>query len=404
MMEYVGINSLRAKLAQKKKRVDLRYKFYEQKAIAKDFQISTPPQLFWVNAPLGWCGKAVDSLADRIVFRKFNNDRFDLTGIFQMNNPDILFDSAVVSALISSCCFAYLSKDEDGFPRIQIIDGGNATGVINPITGLLNEGYSVLDRNEYGEPTSEAYFTAEYTEYYKNSKLDSKEKNPTPYPLLVPVIYRPDDKRPFGHSRISRSCMSLMENAMRTIKRSEIGAEFYSYPQKYVTGLAQDAEIADKWKATMSTMMVFDKDDQGDHPIVGQFQAQSTAPLLEQLKEYASIFGGETGLTLDDLGFASGNPSSSDAIKAAHENLRLAGRKAQRCFGSGLLNIGMVAACLRDNYDYNRSTFYATTASWLPMFEADASSIGAIGDALYKINEAFPGYMTPDKIEELIGI
>ena len=62
----------------------------------------------------------------------------------------------------------------------------------------------------------------------------------------------------------------------------------------------------------------------------GQFTAASMTPFVEQLKMAAAGFAGETGLTLDDLGFVSDNPSSVEAIKASHENLRLAGKAAQR--------------------------------------------------------------------------
>lgn len=53
------------------------------------------------------------------------------------------------------------------------------------------------------------------------------------YCALVPIIYKPDAKRPFGHSRISRACMDYVKSAMRTLKRAEISSEFYSFPQKY---------------------------------------------------------------------------------------------------------------------------------------------------------------------------
>lgn len=71
-------------------------------------------------------------------------------------------------------------------------------------------------------------------------------KHKVGYPLLVPVIYKPDAIRPFGHSVITRSCMDLVQSACRTMKRTEISTEFYSYPQKYVTGLSEDFEGLDK--------------------------------------------------------------------------------------------------------------------------------------------------------------
>lgn len=403
---YKGLEHLRRKLSAKRQRVLTRYEYYEMKNRVKDFMISTPPDLALWQSVLGWCATAVDALADRIVFREFEEDNFDLNEIFKMNNPDIIFDSAVLSATISSCCFIYISPDETGYPRLQVIDGSNATGVIDPITGLLEEGYAVLKRdNDTGNPTLEAYFTKEESRYIrKGARMDEIVTHKVGYPLLVPIIFRPDAKRPFGHSRISRSCMALVGSALRTIKRSEIAAEFFAYPQKYVTGLAEDTEPMEKWRATMSAMLSFTNDGDGNHPVVGQFAQQSMEPHLAQLKMFASLFAGETGLTLDDLGFATANPSSSEAIKAAHENLRYTARKAQRSFGSGFLNAGYLAACLRDKYQYDRSQLYLTKAAWAPIFEPDAAALSGAGDALLKLQQAFPDYITDKKLYELTGI
>lgn len=373
------------------------------KNVVHDFNISTPPDLKYFTSCLGWCGKAVDSLADRLMFRGFAEDNFDINGIFAMNNPDILYDSAILGALIGSCDFIYIVPDKDGFPKMQVIDGSNATGVIDVTTGLLKEGYVVLETNEYGKPKVEAYLVPYKIVIISDNKVTTYEHN-VPHPLLVPIVYRPDAKRPFGHSRITRACMSIVGSALRTVKRSEIAAEFFSFPQKYVNGLSEDAEIADKWKATMSAMMAFSKDEDGDKPVVGQFQAQSMTPHLEQVKMFASLFAGETGLTLDDLGFTSGNPSSSEAIKAAHENLRLTATKAQKTFGSGFLNAGYLAACLRDGKAYNRSQFYLTTPKWEPLFNLDASQLSGIGDAIIKIQQSYPDYFNEDKLKDLTGI
>ena len=405
MSEYRGIKYLRNKLSLKRTRVLKRYKFYEMKNIVRDLGISTPPDLIGLTLALGWCGKAVDSLADRLVFRDFANDNFDMNGIFAMNNPDVIFDSAVTSALISSCCFIYISLGDNDFPQLQVIDGGNATGIIDPITGLLKEGYAVLERDDNDAPVLEAHFMTGVTEYYRKGRWKTQKiPNNAPAPLLVPIIHRPDAKRVFGHSRISRACMSIQSSAVRTVKRSEIAAEFFSFPQKYVTGLSNDAEKMDKWKATMSSLMTFTKDEEGDSPNLGQFTQQSMTPHTDQLRMFAALFAGETGLTLDDLGFATENPSSAEAIKAAHENLRLAARKAQRTFGSGLLNVGYLAACLRDGEPYYRNQIYQTRPVWEPIFEPDAAMLSLIGDGAIKINQAVPGYFNKDNLRDQTGI
>lgn len=401
---YKGIEYLRNKLIAKKGRVMLRYSYYDMKHLARDFGISTPPDLKNIMSVLGWCGNAVDALADRLTFQGFGNDAYGLNDIYRMNNMDILPDSAILGALISACDFIYIAEGADGFPQMRVIDGRHATGIIDPITNMLKEGYAILEFDEFDAPLTEAYFIAGETVIYEKGKKPYSVKNPAPYPLLVPVIYRPDATRPFGHSRISRACMSLVDSAMRTVKRSEISAEFYSYPQKYILGMDPNAEEMEKWKVTMSSMLRIDKDDDGDHPVVGQFQMAAQTPHSEQLRVLAGLFAGETGLTLDDLGFPSANPSSSDAIRASHETLRLKARKAQKNLGVGLLNAGYLAACVRDGYSYKRNQLSYTELRWGPIFEPDITALSGIGDAVQKIQTSYPDYFDEDKLHELTGI
>lgn len=400
--EIYGIDYLQRRLADKQQRVLLRYKYYEMKNNTQDFSSLAPEKFKGLKETVGWCAQAVDRLADRLQFDEFQNDEFNLSEIFLSNNQDILIDSAVLSALISACSFVYIRED-NGYPRLQVIDGSNATGIIDPVTNLLTEGYAVLERDSMGVVKTEAYFMAGMTEIYSHGVLVQRIPNAAPYALLVPIIYRPDAKRPFGHSRISRACIAYTQTALRTIKRSEVSAEFYSFPQKYVLGLSEDAEFNNRL-ATISSFLNFTKDGDGDHPIVGQFQQQSMTPYTEQLRTLASLFAGETGLTLDDLGFATENPSSAEAIKAGHENLRLTARKAQRTFGTGLLNVGYLAVCIRDRYAYQRDAFRDTKVAWLPIFEPDAAALSGVGDAILKINQAVPDYLGARNIKALTGM
>lgn len=403
MPELKGIDYLRRKLDGKRTRVDLRYKHYEMKAALDIGATIIPTQFINLKTVLGWCAKSVDTLADRLLFDSFDDDNFYLGEIFNLNNRDILCDSMILSALISSCSFVYIAKDESGYPRLQVIDGGNATGRLDTTTNLLYEGYAVIERDETGVPLTEGYFLPGETQFYRRGKLYEVFTYSCPHPLLVPVIYRQDARRPFGHSRISRSNMSMMMYAARVLWRSEVSAEFYSFPQKYVLGMDPDAEW-NKKLATISSFLKIDKDDDGEHPVVGQFQQQSMLPYTEQLKMIASVFAGENGLTLDDLGFSTANPTTKEAIEAAHENLRVTALKAQRSFGSAILNIGYLAACVRDKHEYDRQQFYETKPSWLPIFSPSLSDLGALGDAVGKMQQAFPDYFDEDKLHRLTGL
>ncbi len=400
-----GLDYLRRKLNYHKRRVDTRYTYYDSKYQERDLGLVIPPDIRQrYRSCLGWCTKAVDALADRLVFKEFAEDNFELNEIFNLNNPDIFFDSAILSALIASCAFVYISMGDEGYPRLQVIEASNATGILDPITGLLKEGYAVLDRDDKGKPTLEAHFLRDRTDFYNGSDLVDTRSNPADVPLLVPIIHRPDAVRPFGRSRITRACMYYQGHAKRTLERADITAEFYSFPQKYIVGLSQTAEPMDKWKATISSMLQFTKDEDGDAPKLGQFTSTSMSPFTEQLKTIASSFAGETGLTLDDLGFVTDNPSSAEAIKASHETLRVTARKAQRCFGSGFLNVGYVARCLADDYNYVRNQFYLTKPKWYPVFEPDMAALSGVGDAAIKINQAVPDYFNKDNLSDFTGL
>ncbi len=404
-----GISYLQKKLEQKRTRVLVRYKYYEQKQYAPDLGISTPDGLEWFNNVNGWCTKAVDNLVDRLQFDGWDHDNYNFQEMFDQNNPDILYDDAMLSATISSCTFVLVTRGEKNDlgqrVRFQVIDGGNATGIIDDYTKLLTEGYAVLDRDDNDEVTSWAYCTPGKTEIYEKGKKDpvAIETFKCNYCALVPIIYRPDAKRQFGHSRISRACMDYTKSAMRTIKRSEISAEFYSFPQKYATGLSEDAEMLNSWQASMSALLTFTKDGDGDKPTLGQFQMASFTPHLEQLKAIASMFAGETGLTLDDLGFLTSNPSSAEAIKAGHESLRLMATKAQRCFSVGFKNVGYLGACIRDDVAYLREEVFETKALWKPTFEPDAAMLSAIGDGALKLNNAIPDFITEERLHRITG-
>ena len=402
-----GIAYLQRKLEEKRARVLLRYQFYEMKTGRLNLGGIIPDeQVRRYNSVLGWCTKSVDTLADRLRLTDFERDDLDMTEIFDLNNPDVFFDSAILCALISSCCFVYISQGGEGdIPNLQVIDGANATGIIDPTTGLLEEGYAVLARDaDSDQVLMDAYFvTGETTIFDRVRRTSQTFKSKAPAPLLVPIIYRPDARRPFGHSRISRACMNIQNQARMTLTRANVTAEFYSFPQRFVLGLSDDAEF-DGRRASISSFLAFGLDNEGHAPSVGQFTQQNMEPHISQFKMYAAAFAGETGLTLDDLGFATENPSSAEAIKAAHENLRLTARKAQRTFGTGFLNAGYLAVCLRDDFAYRRRQIYKTIPKWAPIFEPDAAQMSGIGDAAIKINQAIPGYFASSNLRELTGI
>ena len=109
MSELKGKAYLKSKLNKKKTWAKTRYDYYELKNLKNDPSPVIPIDLqVKYGSKLGWCAKAVDSLANRLIFDGFDNDQFNIWEIFQLNNKDIFFDSAIRSSLISACCFVSL--------------------------------------------------------------------------------------------------------------------------------------------------------------------------------------------------------------------------------------------------------------------------------------------------------
>ena len=409
-MAYKGIEYLKDLLKDKQTRVETCYKYYNQKDEMDNSQaITENKKMQQITKKVGWIPKAVDSLANRLQFSSFgHDDELLVNDIFLRNNRDVLFKTMFKGAIISSCDFVYISKNTDGTARLQVIDGYNATGVIDTSTMLLTEGYAVLERDGYtGKPSLEAYFTKGKTQYFSNQDYTEpieEINNVLDYPLLVPIIYNPDATRPFGRSLISDSLMKYVDDAKETLRLMSVSAQFYSFPQKWVTGLDNRVEQFDKWKMVMSAMMAFARDEDGNAPTVGQFQQQSMSPYNDQLKTLASMFSGETGLTLDDLGFTTSNPSSAEAIKATHESLRLMARSAQETFEVGIINVAFLAKSLESNFQFKRSQFAKLKIRWKPVFEIDATMLSGIGDGVIKINQSIDGYFDKESLEDLTGI
>jgi len=382
----MSIEILRGKLAGKQNWIRQKYNVYEMKHQPFDPSPVIPAkEKTNYNTQLGWCTNAVDSLANRLAIDSFENDLFGMWDVYKLNSPDILFDSAIKSALISACSFVYVSADDDEI-RLQVIDGRYATGEMDPVTHLLKEGYAILDCDELGNPVLEAYFTADETVYIdKRTHGETHIANPTGYPLLVPIMYRPDSgDRIFGQSRISKDLIDIQNKARFTITCLEVAREFGAFPQKYVVGLAQDAEF-DSLKNAYKQMLAIDKDGDGDRPVVGQFAQISLSSYLELLKEYKEQFDKSAGLD-------------------SHEALEVVARKAQDTFGACFLNVGLVATCLRDSAHYKRNEIYNTSVIWRPVYSIDNSVISTFGDGILKLNQAIPNALSAKAIRKLTGL
>lgn len=360
--ETNDLNELISVWRAKQSRNQLRADYYNAHNRLRDLGISIPPPLKDVETVVGWPAKAVDALAMRSRFDGFaykDGDDFGLNDILSRNNFKKLYTKAVLDELISSCAFLTVSKGGPGEPEaiISAYTGLQAAALWDMRMKRIRCGLTVVDVRKRG-PVDEEPIPVWVNLYTDDAvweiRLDdsgrwTSRRNPHMMgrPLMEPLAYRATLERPFGRSRISRAVMSITDSAVRCALRSEIAAEFYTAPQKYILGA--DGEVFGnnpKWEAYIGNWLLLTRDEEGEMPQVGQFSQTTMQPHIDYMRSLATRFSGETSVPVSELGIVQDNPSSAEAIYAAKETLVIEAENLNEDNGEGIKNIALMAIAL----------------------------------------------------------
>jgi hypothetical protein len=124
--------------------------------------------------------------------------------------------------------------------------------------------------------------------------------------------------------------MSLHDQALRTVIRMEGHADVYSFPEMWLLGADEqifknpDGTQKASWQIMLGRIKGIPDDDDQANPRadVKQFSASSPQPHIDQLKQQAQLFSGETSIPLTSLGVSDmSNPTSADSYIASREDL-----------------------------------------------------------------------------------
>ena len=403
------LQQLLSEWSKKRYRNVLRTTYYEGKQLFRDFGISIPPQLRSFEPTLGWVAKGVDALVDRTHFEGFvssgEND-FGVSEIVFDNNLEDEFQQSFTSSAMHACSFLTVTHGGDGEPDVLVLPhaADEATALWDSRKRSLSA-FMAVTSWDAGSPDGLLMMTPERV--YRFTKVDGKwfgkfDKNPVGQVLAVPLPYKPELKRPFGHSRISRAAMSITDAALRTVLRAEVSSEFYSSPQRWVLGADVEAFAGDnKWKAVMGRLLALERDEDGEVPQVGQFAAASPQPHTDQLRMWASLFAGEMGLSLNSLGIVQDNPSSAEAMYAAKEDLITDAIRATSTWGRSLVKAMHLAVMLRDGLDSVPAGLKDMRAQFT---DPSMASPSAQADAFVKRAQVIPGFAESEVGLEMAGL
>lgn len=401
-------------IVSKRTKVQHKYDYYEAEQRLRDLGISMPAKLLALQSGLGWASKAVDTVADRLSFDAFENDRLGINQLYEIADETEAVDQAKHDALIAGCAFiAVVDDDQLMMKRFMPFSALEATGELNMTTGLLKYGLAITRYNR-DEKLSSKYnedsvyfaedwvlFAENYTAIFENRRLKRFVMNPTGRNYLHLLANRPTTKQPFGRSVISKECRLLIQAGLRTMRRSEVAGEFYSSPQRYILGVSEEFEKDESMDLQLGRIAVIESDDEGKAPTAGQWQQQSMAPYSDQLKMFAQQFCAKTGLTLHSLGFDTSNPTSAESYEAQNEDLRLIVDRTSKHFGNVLKKMAITLRLAASGTRIVTQEMRDIVPHWEPVFKVD---IGPAGDAFNKILQTVPELKESNRMFYMLGM
>lgn len=376
----------------------LRKKYYRQKNSLKDLGIAIPPNLKTLETCLGWAAKSVDILASRSRFDGFvyKDEVQGIDGVLRDNNFKVMYKQAVNSELVHSCVFFTVSKGGNGEQDVIIsaYSAENAAAIWDSRKKRIECGFTVIEVDDKTkQPTwINLYNDEEVLELRKDAAGWNLNRlyHSQGRPLMEPMVFKPDLDRPMGRSRITRTVMSITDSAIRTALRSEVSAEFFTSPQKYLLGV--DDSIFDnqtKWEAYIGNIFSVTRDENGDIPKFGQLAQGSMQPHTEYMRSLAQQFAGETNIPVSALGIVQDNPSSAEAIRAAENYLIIDAEELNETNGVALRNVGLLAHAIAGKTTVDKLS--EEVKSIEPKFRnPSVPSIASQADAMVKQISAIP--------------
>lgn len=356
--------------------------------------------------------KAVDMLAARSIFDGFvyeDDVENGIEDVLRLNRFKIMYKQATKSELVHSCAFATVSKGAEGEPPVLVSFYSAVNGAVIWDSRLKREecGFTIV---KIDEKTNMPTWIDLYTD---DAVIELREEgvwratrlgHPQGRPLIYALVHCPDLDRPLGKSRISRAVMSLADSAIRTALRSEVSAEFFTSPQKYLLGI-QEGFFDDnpKWDAYIGNILaVTENPETGTVPQFGQLPQGTMQPHIDYMRSLAASFSGETNIPINALGIIHDNPASAEAMRTAESYLIMDAEDLNEVNGDALRNIGLMIHAIQGNTTVDKLT--DAEKSIEPRFRNPSMpSVVSQSDAIIKQVSAIPWLAETEVALEELG-
>lgn len=327
------------------------------------------------KAGLGWLEEQFDKALANFVFWKFRKS-FDLNKIFEANGGFGLVGPLVYSAALSGVSYLEIKRNEAGAIVLTPFSATQAYGVLSS-QGLIRKGVSVLEEDEEG---------IQRVKFYDNeTRTANVVVGDTLYPesdvYLAHLPFRPTLDNPYGRSMISDTAIQLSQGANIAMDSLRALTEDLSNNTRLLLGT--DQTVTER----------FAEGDSDDKIVSKRFQA---------------ISAGDNAKTPTVANPHHTDPSYAiKSMKAYEEEVSTCFHVYQKEPGyvrkeleSAFKDLGAQIIAVRDRTEIARALLGRDTVVWYPT----NVDIGSVGDALFKVNQIYPGYFGVDQINELLGI
>lgn len=359
--------------------------YYEMKNPIKNLGISTPLSLDRVNSVVGWCSKAVHARSVRSIFDGFvfaGESDPALDELVRRNRVRSLYQQACASALTYGV--SAMSVMAGGGGQAPVVVRGYSANQFCVLwdkdAQRISCGVVLADVDRQGNPSRYVCHMPDAVLTLARDAGDTRspwscevEGNPMGRPMMEVFVHDPDPDRPLGHSLLTPELLGIVDKAMRDVLRMEVGAEFFTFPQRYILGAAEDlfalpgdgseaegeAEVEGEveappaspeqmLRAYVGSYLALTRDENGDVPQVGQFSPATADNFTRVFENDAQRFSGATNVPLSQLGVMSNNYTSSDALGAANDPLILEVEDMNRRNAESLETVARMMMAVRD--------------------------------------------------------
>lgn len=403
--EQAILNQLIRVWQAKRPRNTLRQAYVDMKAGVDFSTVDIPAHLAAnLNVVMGWPGKAVTELANRISWEGplgGSDQSFVLRRLLDANNFSQEFRQSTESALTQSLSFWVVrpsASDRDDFPMVRSYSAENAAALWDWGKREISAGLTVTQTNYLNVPAElHLYLPGRVLQIGMASNSTWHVTDQAVYPFnhvpMYAMPYNPSLLRPFGRSRVNRQVMSLTDRAIRAGLRMDVSAEFYMAPFFMLLGAEQSAfedgagNMIPAWDWIMGHVKAISRDVDGNLPQVFQSSQQTMEPYIAQMRQLAAEFSSATSIPVSSLGVVDTSTNSSLVFNAAREDLIIDAKNTIDTFGQVLKRVYRDALFTMDGHERFADSYLMLDTKWM---NPARPSIVSQSDAMVKQVSAIP--------------